>query len=101
MKIAEMFFAGLTSCVLPSESLPADQGHRIERSLPAITRGVFFFHLVAFSRSQKKIGLQPILPRVEIKVTPVERKQSFVVAMLHNSPGFDHQDLVRLANRRQ
>src|ERR1035438_5008651 len=55
-------------------------------------------HRVAFARSQKQVGIDAVLARVQIVVTALESVQGLVGAALHDAALFHHQNLLRAAD---
>src|SRR5271165_3896127 len=56
---------------------------------------------VAFSRSQEKVSLQPMLFRVELVVAPARGIEFFMRAAFDNLALFHHQNLIGASNSRQ
>ena len=55
------------------KTLSPNQAHRIRHSATAATwPAAFFFHFVAFTRSQKQIFFQTMLPRIEIVIAALQ-----------------------------
>src|SRR6185312_16684877 len=53
------------------------------------------------ARVDEAIGLELVLLVVQLAVAAVEREQLLVRAALDDLAGFEHEDLIRAANRRQ
>src|SRR5579859_846156 len=79
------------------EALSPDKTHGIRHSTTAAARpAAFFFHFVAFARSQKQVFFQSMLTRIEIVIAALKCQQLSVLAALQDFARFDHKNLVGL-----
>src|SRR5512146_225586 len=96
------FCLGFGLAVLPFSlnALSPQYPHRI-RPIPILRLRLrlFLFHALSFTRRQEQVLLQPMLLRVKLEVSTLQRVQLFVTPALENPSLFDHENLLRPANR--